>query len=156
MSRKKLAAIIVVCTIAIIAAIVIPKLIDRTGTSFDLDNRNIRIHARSCYEARDHIGQRTIVSGTVVGTNYASGSSGQPTSLNMCYDYPNPNRFTVVIWGRDRDKFPPSPEDYYLGKTIYVWGLIQLYEGVPGIEVTSPSQILEEGILRRYGLYIRP
>jgi len=154
MSRKKLAAIIVVCTIAIIAAIVIPRLIGGRGTPSDIIN--YRIHARSCYEAKDHIGERTIVYGTVVDTHYASGNSSKPTFLNMCYAYPNPNRFTVVIWGRDRDKFPPSPEDYYLGKTIYVWGLIQLYEGVPGIEVTSPSQILEEGILRRYGLYIRP
>ena len=145
MSKKKLAAIIVVCTIAVIAAIVIPKLIDRTDTSFDLENRNIRIRARSCYEAKDHIGERTIVHGTVVDTHYATGSSGQPTFLNMCYAYPDPNRFTVVIWGEDRSKFSQPPEDYYDGKSIYVWGLIVTYQGVPGIEVTSPSQILELG-----------
>jgi len=102
------------------------------------------INAISCYEAKNHIGERTTVYGTVVSTNYASGSSGKPTFLNMCYAYPNPNRFTVVIWDDNRDKFPQPPEDYYNAKTIYVSGLIVLYDGVPEIEVTSPSQILEK------------
>ena len=101
------------------------------------------IDAISCYEAKDHIGERTTVYGTVVSANYASGSSGQPTFLNMCYAYPNPNRFTVVIWGENRGKFPQPPEDYYDGKTIYVSGLIVPYEGMAEIEVTSPDQIHE-------------
>jgi DNA/RNA endonuclease YhcR with UshA esterase domain len=99
--------------------------------------------AISCYEAKNHIGERTTVYGTVVSTNYASGSSGKPTFLNMCYAYPNPNRFTVVIWDDNRSKFPQPPEDYYYAKTIYVSGLIVLYDGVPEIEVTSPDQICE-------------
>ena len=142
MSKKKLAGIIVVCTIAIIAAIVIPKLIDGTGTNSNFENTPI--DAISCYEAKDHIGERTTVYGTVVDTNYASGSSGKPTFLNMCYGYPDPNRFTVVIWGENRGKFSEPPEDYYDGKNIYVSGLIVTYQGVPEIEVTSPSQILEK------------
>ena len=142
MSRNKLAAIIVACTIAIIAAIVIPKLIDGTDTNSDFENTPI--DAISCYEAKDHIGERTTVYGVVVDTNYASGSSGQPTFLNMCYAYPSPNRFTVVIWGENRGNFSQSPEDYYDGKTIYVSGLIVSYQGVPEIEVTSPGQILEK------------
>ena len=102
------------------------------------------IEGISCYEAKNHIGERTTVYGTVVDTNYASGSSGKPTFLNMCYAYPNPNRFTVVIWGENRGNFSQPPEDYYDGKTIYVSGLIVSYQGVPEIEVTSPSQILEK------------
>ena len=141
MSRNKLVAIIVVCTIAIIAAIVIPKLIDGTDANSDFENG--QIDAISCYEAKDHIGERTTVYGVVVDTNYASGSSGQPTFLNMCYTYPSPNRFTVVIWGENRGKFSQPPEDYYDGKTIYVSGLIVPYDGVPEIEVTSPDQIHE-------------
>jgi hypothetical protein len=82
--------------------------------------------------------------GTVVSTKYASESNGKPTFLDMCYAYPDPNRFTVVIWDDNRDKFPQPPEDYYDSKTIYVSGLIVLYDGVPEIEVTSPTQILEK------------
>lgn len=102
------------------------------------------IDAISCNETKNHIGERTTVYGTVVDTNYASGSSGKPTFLNMCYAYPDPNRFTVVIRDENRGKFSQPPEDYYDGKTIYVSGLIVLYDGVPEIEVTSPSQILEK------------
>ena len=102
------------------------------------------INAISCYEAKNHVGERTTVYGTVVSTKYAVESSGKPTFLNMCYDYPNENGFTVVIWDDNRAKFPQPPEDYYDSKTIYVSGLIVLYDGVPEIEVTSPSQILEE------------
>lgn len=142
MSRNKLAAIIVICTIAIIAAIVIPKLIDVTGTTHDLETDFA--NAISCYEAKNHVGERTTVYGTVVSTKYAGGSSGKPTFLDMCYAYPDPNRFTVVIWDENRGKFPQPPEDYYDSKTIYVSGLIVLYNGVPEIEVTSPSQILEK------------
>ncbi len=96
------------------------------------------------HEAKDHIGERTTVYGPVIGTRYASTSSGQPTFLNIGRDYPQPNRFTVVIWGENRANFPQPPESYYLGKTIYVTGLITEYNGVPEIEVEGPSQIQEQ------------
>ena len=142
MSRNKLAAIIVICTIAIVAAIVIPRLIGTTGTAHDVEADFTNVI--SCHEAKDHVGERTAVYGTVVSTKYASESNGKPTFLDMCYAYPHPNRFTVVIWDDNRDKFPQPPEDYYNARTIYVSGLIILYDGVPQIEVTSPSQILEK------------
>lgn len=94
-------------------------------------------------EAENHYGDRTTVYGLVVDTYYCIGCSGQPTFLNMGNPHPNPNRFTVVIWGENRGEFSQSPEDYYLGKTIYVTGLIEEYEGVPQIEVTSSDQICE-------------
>jgi len=90
--------------------------------------------------ASDYIGQRMTVYGPVVSTNYAERSNGQPTFLNLGRPYPNQG-FTVVIWGRDRSKFPPSPEKYYEGKTIYVTGLIEDYRGVPEIIITNPNQI---------------
>lgn len=92
-------------------------------------------------EAKYHIGDRVTVYGTVVGTRYASSSNGKPTFLNIGRDYPDPNRFTVVIWGRCRPNFSSSPEAYYRGKTIYVTGLITEYDGVAQIEVCYPYQI---------------
>jgi hypothetical protein len=50
----------------------------------------------------------------------------------------------VVIWGENRGNFSQPPEVYYLNKTIYVTGLIDSYEGVAQIEVTSPAQIQEQ------------
>jgi DNA/RNA endonuclease YhcR with UshA esterase domain len=46
-----------------------------------------------------------------------------------------------LIWGSDRSKFSPAPEIQYKGRTIYVYGLIELYQGSAEIIVTEPSQI---------------
>jgi len=95
-------------------------------------------------EAKYHIAERTTVYGAVVDTHWASGSKGKPTFLNIGKPYPDPDRFTVVIWVDYRANFPQAPEVYYLGKTIYVTGLITEYNGIPQIEVKDPSQIQEQ------------
>jgi len=92
-------------------------------------------------EAKYHIGERTTVCGPVVDATWASGSNGKPTFLNLGKPYPDPDRFTVVIWIQNRGNFPQAPEDYYLGKTICVTGLIIEYNGIPEIEVQYPSEI---------------
>ena len=79
--------------------------------------------------------------GPVVDTAYASSSSGKPTFLNLGRSYPDPERFTVVIWGRNRNNFPNTPEDHYLGRDIRVDGLIELYKGGAQIEGRDASQI---------------
>ncbi len=94
-------------------------------------------------EAKYHIGERTTICGPVVDTHYASTSSGQPTFLNLGKGYPDLDRFTVVIWGRNRYNFPLAPESYYYGKNICVTGLITEYQGAAQIEVSTPSQIQE-------------
>ena len=93
------------------------------------------------YEAQNYIGERTTVCGPVVDATWASGSNGKPTFLNLGSPYPDPDRFTVVIWIQNRGNFPQAPEDYYLGKTICVTGLITEYNGIPQIEVQYPSEI---------------
>lgn len=100
--------------------------------------------AVSWNEAKHHIGERTTVYGPVVDTHWASGSKGKPTFLNMGKPYPDTERFTVVIWIQNRGNFPQAPEVYYLGKIIYVTGLITEYEGISQIEVRDPSQIEEQ------------
>ena len=94
--------------------------------------------------AKDHIGDRATVRGPVVGAKYGVTSNGQPTWLNIGKDYPSSERFVVIIWGENRGNFPQPSESYYLGKTICVTGLIQEYEGIPQIEVTTPDQIQEQ------------
>jgi len=101
-------------------------------------------------EAKYHLGERTTVCGPVVSTYFAEGSAGKPTFLNIGKPYPDSDRFTVVIWIQNRAKFlsalPEPPEDYYLGKTICVTGLIDEYpkgSGSAQIQVTDPSQIVE-------------
>lgn len=108
-----------------------------TGPSLPTD-------AISWDEAKDQIGDRTTVCGPVAGTFYGSNLNGRPTFLNIGEDHPSRKRFTVVIWGENRGNFPHPPESYYDGKTICVAGLIQEYEGIPQIEVTTPDQIQEQ------------
>jgi len=94
-------------------------------------------------EAKYHYGEIATVYGPVVSTKWATESNGQPTFLNIGNPHPDPNRFTVVIWVQYRPNFPFAPESFYLGKTIYVTGLIQEYKGGPQIHATSPSEIQE-------------
>ena len=67
-------------------------------------------------------------------------TNGSPTFLDLGVGYPNPRRFTVLIWGRDRGKLL-SPESTYLGRTICVSGLIRLYRGHAEVFASSPAQI---------------
>ena len=92
-------------------------------------------------DAPSHIGEVATVEGPVIGATYAESSNGSPTFLNVGADYPDPSRFTVVVWGEDRGNFPVAPEDKYAGKTIRVTGTIYDYQGVPQVEVTSPGDI---------------
>ena len=80
------------------------------------------------------------IRGPVVGTRFASASNGSPTFLNVGLNYPNPRRFTVVIWIENRSAFG-RPEVRYRRKTICVRGLVRSYRGVPEVFARSPSQI---------------
>ena len=97
--------------------------------------------ALSWDQAYENVGERATVQGPVVGTRYASGSSGQPTFLNVGKPFPDNDRFTVVIWGDTRDNFPFAPEVEYDNKTICVTGLIETFEGVPQIIADTSSDI---------------
>ncbi len=104
-------------------------------------NSTNEINAISWEQSKSHIGERAIVYGQAIGATYAFSSKGQPTFLNMGKNYPDFNRFIVLIWGSDRNKFSPPPNIQYKGKMIYVYGLIELYDGSAEIIVTDPSQI---------------
>lgn len=92
-------------------------------------------------EASRHIGEESIVRGSVEGATFADYVNGSPTFLNIGADYPSQARFTALIWGGDRPKFGTPPETAYDGKEIAVTGTITSYEGIPEVEVSEPSQI---------------
>ena len=97
--------------------------------------------AISWAEASQYVGSEKRVKGPVVSTSYASRSKGQPTFLNLGQPYPN-QKFTVVIWGRNRANFPGAPDQTYRAQTICVTGLIETYQGKPQIEATAARQIV--------------
>lgn len=94
-------------------------------------------------QAKDHIGERATVCGTVAGTHYAEKAKGAPTFLNFEKPFPR-QLFTVVIWGADRPKFG-RPEIDYRGRKICVTGALKLFRKRPEMEVKEPKQISEEG-----------
>ena len=96
--------------------------------------------AVSWKNARQHVGRVVTVKGPVVGSYFATSSTGQPTFLNVGVDYPNNRRFTIVIWGSDRSRFG-TPERRYLRRTVCVRGVVEMYNGAPEIELSSPSRI---------------
>jgi hypothetical protein len=101
--------------------------------------------AVSWQRARSLVGQRATIRGRIVDSHFAGSSSGQPTFLNMGNAYPNPNRFTVVIWRENRGSFGGSPETRFRGRTLCVTGLVQMYGGVPEIIARARTQIRVAG-----------
>lgn len=92
-------------------------------------------------DASSHVGEVVTVDGEVKGAEYATGSNGRPTFIDLGASYPDTSRVSVVVWGQDRSKFSGAPESMYLGKHLRVTGEIYLYNGACNIKVTSPSQI---------------
>ena len=132
-----------------VALVLVLLLVPLTACSTSASERGASTSASvsvtvSWDNASNHIGRRITVYGPVVDTRYASSSRGQPTFLNIGKPYPDPGRFTVVIWGENRGNFPSPPEVYYKGRTIFVTGVVTRYEGVPEIEASDLTQIREQ------------
>lgn len=90
-------------------------------------------------EAKDHIGEKATVCGTVASARYADRSNGQPTFLNLDEPYPK-DIFTILIWGSSRAKFG-EPETKYANAKVCVTGTIASYHGAPEIIASDPDQI---------------
>jgi hypothetical protein len=90
-------------------------------------------------EAKEHVGEKATVCGTVASARYADRSNGKPTFLNLDAAYPK-EIFTIVIWGSDRDKFE-QPESKYANTSVCVSGTITSYRGSPEIVANEPSAI---------------
>ena len=91
-------------------------------------------------EAHEVAGMVAEVKGPVVSTRYARSRAGRPTFLDLGRAYPDPQRVTVVVSGRNRGRFG-LPEFRYRGRMICAIGRVALVRGVAHLEVTTPSQI---------------
>ncbi len=56
-------------------------------------------------EAYQYTDQYVSVCGPVVDSYFAASTDGQPTFLNLGKEYPDPDRFTVLIWGSNLESF---------------------------------------------------
>ena len=109
-----------------------------------------------CYswdEAAEHYNEQAWVYGPVVDTARLFPPKNH-VFLNIGYDYPNPKRFTVVIFGEYTRLFDAFFDTYFEkqleGKIIYVFGWIKEYKQedpeavVPEIVLTTPRHLLTE------------
>ena len=78
-------------------------------------------------EAANYAGTTQRVCGPLAG----SGTSDDDVFLNLGHDYPDPERFTIVIWDIG------SVEPIAIGATVCTSGEIVLYKGVAQIELES-------------------
>lgn len=86
-------------------------------------------------EAGRAIGREVVVEGTLVRTHRAK----NVLYLNF---HPNWKKYvSVVIQGKDLERFPKDAESFYRGKSVRVRGTVTLYEGRPEIAVRSPEAI---------------
>jgi len=92
-------------------------------------------------EAYQYLDQYINVCGPVVDSYFAASTDGQPTFLNLGREYPDPDRFTVLIWGSNLESFSFNPDEFYFGKSICVEGKIVEYDGMYEIVVRRPEQI---------------
>ncbi len=84
--------------------------------------------------AHNYYNQYVIIEGTIVDTY----NSGTVCFLNFDTNY---QFFTAVIFASDFLGFPFIPEVFYLGKKVYIIGIIKEYNGSPEIIVKTPNQI---------------
>lgn len=111
------------------------------ASDFSEDTANQTKAVVQWYEAAEHLGERTTVEGPVVGATWAKNARGSPTFLDLGRRYPDPARFTVLIWGENRPAFSQAPESMYMGRVIRVTGEISSYKGVMQMVVRDPDQI---------------
>lgn len=93
-------------------------------------------------QALNYVGQEITIIGPVMSTAWASESRGKPTFLNIGRAYPDPERFTVLLWIDARFRFDQPPEEIFADTTICVTGVVEIYEGGGEIIVDYPWQIV--------------
>jgi hypothetical protein len=97
--------------------------------------------ARNWSSAGGSIGEEATLRGPVVNAEFRPDVSGRPTFLDVGKRYPSPDRLVVIVWGRNRDAFPQSPESLYRGKTIAVTGDVTKSGGRAQVEAGAVGDV---------------
>lgn len=92
-------------------------------------------------EAYMYAGETTMVTGPVADISILNDSNGSPSFIDLGEAYPSTDRFTIVIWEEHYDDVATLLNEISVNEIIYVEGCIEMYDGIPQIEVTDPSQI---------------
>lgn len=82
--------------------------------------------------AHQHLGEEMKVCGPVIGV----GTDQDDVFLNVGFDYPNEDRFTIVLWD-----VGPTDLASHKGKDVCVTGTVSDYQGVAQVEVRSVDAV---------------
>jgi DNA/RNA endonuclease YhcR with UshA esterase domain len=124
---KQFVALVVLCTVCGLNALAEDSKTNAPAKSAE----PIKIKAE---EAKKHIGEQALVSGTVAEVN----STASLVRLNFEKPYPE-NVFTAVIFSRNTNDFPGVFK--LKGKNVEISGKVADYRGHPEIIVNSTNQV---------------
>lgn len=92
-------------------------------------------------DAWDFVGENKTVRGEIADIYTSDESSGSPTFIDIGNAYPDTNRVTAVIWEENRNALQSTIDALNVGDTVFIYGYLDVYDGIINIEVTEPSQI---------------
>lgn len=119
----------------IIAGLVLLAAVAARHFHWGWDNSETNYHHGSTAAAKGNGG----ICGTVADVHFDGNAGGQPTFVDMGRPYPD-QTLTILIWGRDRNRFNPPPESWQ-GDRICVRGVVRSYHDRPEIVAYGPGQI---------------
>jgi hypothetical protein len=90
------------------------------------------------YHAWGHIGEVRNVYGRVHEVYYAWSTDEYYLYFGGQYPYQD---FTVILKGRHARRFSRNPEYYFRGRSLWVTGLVSIFEGKPEIMVKRSHQV---------------
>lgn len=97
--------------------------------------------AISCDMARDFVGEKVLVRGSVKEIYQSVESDGSPTFIDLDYEYPSEDRVTLIIWENNLEKLSDVLSQIDYDDVLFVTGKIEMYNGTAQIEIKKPSQI---------------
>ncbi len=93
------------------------------------------------YNAYKHIGTRWTAAGRVEEIYTSSSSYGSPTFVDIGVRYPDPNKFTIVIWEEDMHGFQSTLNNLYEGSSwIKITGYVSEYDGRAQIDLGDGAE----------------
>ena len=92
-------------------------------------------------EAKQYIGETVTVKGFVESSAYFPESEGKPIILNVGRDYPDPDRFQVVLSDAVQEDLQLEAPEFFDGELITAYGKVSEYDGVAQIVLESMYDI---------------
>lgn len=89
----------------------------------------------------DYVGNDIKVYGDVADISLLNDTTGNPSFIDIGEAYPSTNRVTIVIWEENYENVSLIFQELTYDDTIFVEGIVEMYDGVPQIEVTDVGQI---------------